>query len=368
MKHLQKKTDRRILVDAREFTLGRLTGIGRVIEGLIDALAESPIFDKIILAVLDPNSIPSKLKNRKEIEVRKVPVSFLKSEKTLSDLSGHGISLFFSPYPKLPIFGVHCLTINMVHDVLDLTYPDYKRRFKVFFDSYRLRSALKKADLTWYVSSWSFEETKRYAVFTGKNPRVRYNGIDDRFIPNREDNDLRILEKYRIKPDYILILGNGSPHKNPGVILEIIGQLKRQVIFAGVSTKNQNYWRSRYPGKRAVWISHVKDEDLPSIIRGAYCLAQPSKMEGYGYPPLEAMGCGVPAIVSNIPVLTETTGGAALTAAPDDPKEWTEAFNLLEDSDRYKHHVDIGLEWVRPLIGQNGWQQHIYDIEELMNT
>jgi glycosyltransferase involved in cell wall biosynthesis len=44
----------------------------------------------------------------------------------------------------------------------------------------------------------------------------------------------------------------------------------------------------------------------------------PSWDEGFGYPPIEAMACGAPVVVSNIPVLLETTGGVALAAPPDD--------------------------------------------------
>ena len=60
---------------------------------------------------------------------------------------------FLNPYPKLPLFGVHCPSINMIHDVLDLTHPAYKGRIKILFDGYRLKRALIKADLTWYVLS-----------------------------------------------------------------------------------------------------------------------------------------------------------------------------------------------------------------------
>lgn len=357
----------KILIDAREFTSDRLTGIGRVIEGIVDALAEIHIVERIILTVFEPSAVPSRLKNRDKIETQKVPASFIKSEKSLSSLSKDGIKLFISPYPKLPLFSVHCRAINMIHDILDLTHPAYKKRIKVFFDSYRLKKAQRKADLTWYVSKWSLEETKRYAGFAGKNPRIRYNGIDCKFIPEKDDNDLKIFEKYRIKPGYILALGNGLPHKNLGVLLEIMDQFKRQIIFAGVSTKNQAYWRSSYPEEKNIWISHVEDKDLPSIIRGAFCLAQPSQMEGYGYPPLEAMACGVPAVVSNIPVLLETTGGNALSANPENPKEWIEALSALEDINIYQSQRERGLKWVEPLKGQRGWKKHIEDIEELIS-
>ena len=150
---IQKTTSRHVLVDAREFTPLRMTGIGRVIEGLVDALAESNVVEKVILAVFDPTIVPSRLKNHRKIKMKKVPLSFFKAEMTLSNLSKDGIKLFLSPYPKLPFFGIHCPSLNMIHDVLDLTHPAYRRRIKVLFDGYRLKRALIKADLTWYVLS-----------------------------------------------------------------------------------------------------------------------------------------------------------------------------------------------------------------------
>ena len=364
MKYLLKKFDNQILVDAREFTPEKATGIGRVIAGLIDALAESPAVDKITLAVFNQNGIPPNLRNREKIEAREIPISFLKSEKALTSLSKYKVSLFFSPYPKLPLFGTHSLTIHMVHDVLGLTYPAYKMRVKFFFDSYRLKSALKKSDLTWYVSKWSLEETKRYAGFTGKNPKVRYNGIDKIFTPNKNKNE--ILMKYGLEQGYVLILGNGLPHKNLDVIFGIPAELKRHLVIVGVSTKNQAYWQSKSPGERAFWISHVTDQDLPSIIRGAFCLVQPSTMEGYGYPPLEAMACGVPCIASNIPVLRETTGGNSLFADPLEPSSWLDAINSLENRDLYQLQIRKGLNWVKPFTGRSGWSKHLSDIETML--
>jgi glycosyltransferase involved in cell wall biosynthesis len=363
---MQKTTFRNVLVDAREFTPLRVTGIGRVIEGLVDALAESKVVDKIILAVFDPARVPSGLKNRQKIETKKVPTSFFKSERILSNLSKDGIRLFLSPYPKLPFFGIHCPSLNIIHDVLDLTHPAYRRRIKVLFDAYRLKRALKKADLTWYVSSWSLDETRRFAGFAGNNPKVRFNGIDERFTPTKGQNEEEILVKHQLKPGYILAVGNGLPHKNLGVVLGVADQVRREFVFIGVSKENQTHWESRYPEARATWIAHVTQEELPAIIRGAFCLVQPSTEEGYGYPPLEAMACGVPAIVSNIPVLLETTGRYALTADPYDSKSWTEAIDTLENKSIYRKQVVKGLEWVGPLRGRNGWQRHVSDIENML--
>ena len=354
----------RIIIDGRELLPDRKTGIGRFLEGLLDALIASDLDIKIILACW---YFPNKFIDSDKIKYEKIPRSFLTSERALSQMTKLDTSLFISPYPKLPLFRTYCSAINTIHDVLDLTHTAYRRRIKTFFDAYRLKSALRNADLTWYVSEWSLKETKRYAGFTGKNPKVRHNGIDNIFTPKKDINEKKILMRYGLEPGYILIIGNGMPHKNLGVILNIAKQIKRHFVFVGASKKNKNYWRSRYPETEAVWISHVIDEDLPSIIRGAFCLAQPSTMEGYGYPPLEAMACGVPTVVSDINVLKETTGNKSLIANPDSPKEWEEAFEALEDKGFYHDQIKKGLMWTEKLVGRNGWHRHIKDIEELIN-
>jgi glycosyltransferase involved in cell wall biosynthesis len=367
--HSEHKTTtagRTILIDAREFVSGRRTGIARVLEGLTHALT-SPAPDKtIVLATQNPESLPTRLKDSKILKTTAIPRFFLKSEKTLSDLTKGGVNIFISPYPKLPLFGCFCPAVHIIHDVLDLTHPAYKRRVKAFFDGFRLKRALRRADLTWYPSSWSLRETRGYAGIVGRNAKVRFWGIEDAFHPARDDHRDETSRKYQLHPGYVLVLGNGLPHKNLGVLLAIASQTYRRLVCAGVPVKNQAYWKTRYPQTKAVWIEHVPDEDLPSLIRDAFCLAQPSTAEGYGYPPLEAMACGVPAVVSNIPVLVETTGANCLLADPREPMKWAEAFRALENKEVQNLQIEKGLRWVQPLRGREAWQKHVQDIEDLL--
>jgi hypothetical protein len=78
------------------------------------------------------------------------------------------------------------------------------------------------------------------------------------------------------------------------------------------------------------------------------------------------MACGVPAVVSNIPVLLETTGSVALYADPLDPRSWIKSISALEKQEVHKSQVEKGLKWVEPLRGAKGWQGHISDIQELL--
>ncbi|MEW6665511.1 MAG: glycosyltransferase family 1 protein [Thermodesulfobacteriota bacterium] len=359
-----KSENKTVLLDARELVPMRMTGIGRVLRGLAGALADADFVDQVVLAIGFPAALPVSLKARNKIRLLRVPASFLASEMALSRLSAKS-DLFVSPYPKLPLFGTYCPTIHIIHDVLDLTHPQYRMRLKTVFDGWRLKKALKRADLTWYDSSWSMEETKRYAGHPGRNPKVRYPGIDERFTPSVPDSDAATLSRYDLTPRYILCVGNGLPHKNLGVLLEISHQLKRNFVIVGVSRRNQSYWKSKYPQADAVWIEHSPDEDLPALMRNSFCLVLPSTMEGYGYPPLEAMACGTPTVASDIPVLRETTGGASLYADPLRPSEWTECVNSLENPNFRGAVTKRGFDWVRRFRGPQPWLPYLTDLEEI---
>src|SRR5438876_10857813 len=77
------------------------------------------------------------------------------------------------------------------------------------------------------------------------------------------------------------------------------------------------------------FIGHIADEDKPALYSAAAFFVYPSLYEGFGLPPLEAMACGTPAIVSDRASLPEVTGDAALLVDPEDPQALTAALCRL---------------------------------------
>ncbi|OLE02610.1 MAG: hypothetical protein AUI36_43260 [Cyanobacteria bacterium 13_1_40CM_2_61_4] len=67
--------------------------------------------------------------------------------------------------------------------------------------------------------------------------------------------------------------------------------------------------------------SYVPAADLPGLYSGADALVYPSLFEGFGLPPLEAMQCGTPVVVSNRPALPEILGDAAMMVDPTQPAD-----------------------------------------------
>lgn len=76
-------------------------------------------------------------------------------------------------------------------------------------------------------------------------------------------------------------------------------------------------------------LGYVADADLPALVAGAAALVHPSREEGFGLPPLEAMAAGTPVVAADTTSLPEVTGGAALLADPDDPEAWATAIARL---------------------------------------
>ena len=87
-------------------------------------------------------------------------------------------------------------------------------------------------------------------------------------------------------------------------------------------------------------VGYVHQTDLPLLYAGATLYVYPSLQEGFGFPPLEAMACGVPTISSQPSSLIENLQGAAILVTPDDLESLTEAMHqLLNDEasrDQYR--------------------------------
>ncbi|WP_186393061.1 MULTISPECIES: glycosyltransferase family 1 protein [unclassified Pannonibacter] len=170
-------------------------------------------------------------------------------------------------------------------------------------------------------------------------------------VNNGADHILRIVADYsvfeRIKltcHNYIIAIGSLAPHKNLRLLIRAAGNRPEQapelIIVGGLNKKIfLDADLDELPGVR--FVGRVTDEELRALYEGAIALAFPSKTEGFGLPPVEAMLCGCPVIATTGGAVPEVCGDAVIYADPDDTDAWTEAlteiaansqlrFNLIE--------------------------------------
>jgi glycosyltransferase involved in cell wall biosynthesis len=125
---------------------------------------------------------------------------------------------------------------------------------------------------------------------------------------------------------YALFVGRTEPHKNVRLLVEAWGRGVPEdlhLVVAGGAGGDDAAIRRAIAGSPAANRIHlpgaVSEGRLAQLYRDAACFLFPSRMEGFGLPPLEAMRRGVPTAVADTTCLPEVTAGAALLFDPDDP-------------------------------------------------
>lgn len=132
---------------------------------------------------------------------------------------------------------------------------------------------------------------------------------------------------------YGLFVGTLEPRKNLPVLLAAWRRLRARVPEARLVLAGQFGWKSEELKREiatavaegwAVRTGYVSAGELATLYHEADVVLMPSLYEGFGLPALEALAHGAPLIASDLPVLREVAGDAALYAPPQDPRVWAE--------------------------------------------
>jgi glycosyltransferase involved in cell wall biosynthesis len=150
---------------------------------------------------------------------------------------------------------------------------------------------------------------------------IVYPGVDDRFFDKKVEDRLSV--KYPLTAGrYFLHPGANDPRKNTGVVLSAFERYRARggrVELAVVGlTKAHLAKLQRAPQAGVHLMPFVSNDDLLMLLKLARGLIYVPSEEGFGYPLVEAMAAGVPAIISSIPVLEEMSAGCAWTVRPGD--------------------------------------------------
>ncbi|MCZ7663534.1 MAG: glycosyltransferase family 4 protein [Thermoleophilia bacterium] len=236
--------------------------------------------------------------------------------------------------------------VATVHDVIPLISPRSVRNPLARLRYRRqLDRTLAEARCIITVSRISLSTLTAYAGVDPSRVRVIHNGVSDRFAPVTDPGVLEVIRRrYGLPERFALWIGDFLPHKNLEFLVGGWGHVVRAtanapvLVLAGAQRgefrKITREVRRRGLEERVVFPGFIRDDDLAGVYSAARLFVFPSLYEGFGLPPLEAMACGTPCVVSNSSSLPEVTGRAAMMFNPTSPEQFAECVaRILEDGD-----------------------------------
>lgn len=310
------------------------SGIGVYLKNLIPLLvAERAAYQFSLLGnALELGSLPWTRAQHVNIIDCDVPIYSLAEQWWLPKKIPAASTLFWSPHYNIPLNYKGALLVT-VHDVLHLARPDFVRGLqgriyaKFMFTRLAERAAAVLCD-----SNFTRQELIRLIKPPVKNLTVTPLGVQASWFKAAKDG---------LKPHprpYLVYVGNVKPHKNLNSLLQalqlILHRIPHDLVIVG---KDRGFRtgdaaviaQARAMGHRVTLTGEVSDAVLQRYVAHAEMLVLPSLYEGFGLPALEAMACGCPVLASDIPVLRETCGEAALYCDPTAPADIAEKIVML---------------------------------------
>ena len=253
------------------------------------------------------------------------------------------VDVYHNPTFAVPLIRTKARKIATVHDVVFRRHPELvEPRLRSYLDR-ATGWAARHADHLITVSEFSRREiTDLYPVEPDRVSAIP-NGVDA--PPETGDvPDPSALAAVGLAPGkYVLYVGRIEAKKNITALLLAWKALSRRKADPFLKLALVGSWDPReYPLKEKVEefglgtsvraLGYVPGEMLENLYRNAFVFVYPSLYEGFGFPPLEAMGRGIPTIVSNASSLPEVVGEDAVLVDPTRPEALAGALAELIDS------------------------------------
>lgn len=236
------------------------------------------------------------------------------------------LELLHSPDFIPPYYGARH-TVITVHDLNFIHYPQFQTANSLRYYAGNIRSAVRQADHILADSQATKDDLGNLLGVAAEKITVHPLGVDPAFRPMAADIVAATLQRLGLPSTYLLFVGTFEPRKNLPGLLEAYCQLRTRLIDAPpLLIVGRRGWLDEPVFQKITelkleqqirLLENVAAVDMPAVYNGAAVLVLPSFYEGFGFPPLEAMACGVPTVVSNRGSLPEVVGDTGLQIDPD---------------------------------------------------
>jgi glycosyltransferase involved in cell wall biosynthesis len=321
-----------IAIDARRI---RDFGIGTYIRSLVHALACIDTNNRYTLV-----SGPGEVRTLAGLPENFHTAIYAHDDHTPADhlmfplfLRGLSPDLVHIPLNRVPLLMIKPYVVT-IHDMANLFFEE-ESGFRMQLRRFRFRRGLVRANRVIAVSEATKRDVENLMGVPPHRIRRVYNAPDPEFAHKAgmaADEKQRILERYQIDYPFLLYAGNIRRHKNVPRLVEAFAVVREQLAqhakYSDLRLVIIGDTISQYPEVRQAvikskmehqvrFLGFVPFETLRCFYESAAAFVFPSRYEGFGLPPLEAMACGTPVVTSNVSSLPEVVGDAAILVKPE---------------------------------------------------
>ena len=348
----------RVALDGRalqpDFPLDADRGIGLYARELLRALAQRN--DLVITLWVDPgHAVPEGIVPP-GVRLQRFPPTLipmadrLASNVTLPWIAGrqrHDVFhwLTHAHAPAFPPSGSVITVHDLIHEQHAELYPGH--RSAGFRTARRLESmAIRGAGMLVTMSRTIADDLQRLHQVEPDRVQVTSPGISARFAPVSPAEVAGVCKHHELDAPFILYRGGYDARADVLLLIDAFARLRRRrkkpvlLVLAGDLThapmREAILARAEEHrlGRALRLIGAIPHEHLPRLLTAARVFAFPSRAEGFGFPPLEAMACGTPVVSTTGGALAEVLGEAAFTVPTGDVKAFALALaRVLDDEE-----------------------------------
>lgn len=265
-----------------------------------------------------------------------------------------GIDVFFSPAFILPmrwdgagVVTVHDLNFEVSPQTIHPIRRAYLRRI-TRWSTHRARKVIAISQST------ASDLVSLYSVPSEKVAVIPY-GLDSLFTPeNAHTLEPMVRQRYSLPERFLLFVGTLEPRKNLPRLLDAYALARQRADLPPLVLVGAPGWQHERILAQAsrlgiahylVFAGYIPREHLPGVYAAASALLYPSLYEGFGLPPLEAMGCGTPVLASEASAMPEVVGDGGILVDPRDVQAIAEGIlRITQEEPLRQQVVERGIE------------------------
>ncbi len=248
-------------------------------------------------------------------------------------------------------------TISVIHDINYEHYPQFLPKKDLRYYKKKFPMYAQQATHICTVSEFSKQDlVKTYNIHPDKITVV-YNGISDGFQALTTAEKSRVRNRFTDGKAYIVYAGSLHGRKNIARMFRAFNKFKQKyhAEYSLVVVGEKQWWtdemqaayQERLDSDDIILLGQCTEDELNKLVAAADAMIYVPLFEGFGIPPLEAMQCQVPVLVSDIGAINEVVGDAAIRVDPLDIEAMSEGIHTVLDQSNRKALINRGLERVQ---------------------